>query len=63
MHDNDVVKIDVRNDYEISVGKFANAINPKMKSFKDFTNFVQNKFCSANKDTKVAIYCTGGIRC
>lgn len=63
--DNDVVKIDVRNDYEISVGSFKNAINPKMNSFKDFTTFIQNKFKNeiVNKETKIAMYCTGGIRC
>ena len=58
----DVKIIDTRNNYEYKIGHFKNAINPKIDTFKEF-----NKFIKTNKDQfqnkKVAIYCTGGIRC
>ena len=57
-----VVIIDTRNDYEFKIGHFKNAINPDIKTFKEFKNYLddnKDKF----KDKKVAIYCTGGIRC
>jgi UPF0176 protein len=58
----DVTIIDTRNEYEFKMGHFKNAINPKIESFREFKNYID-----ANKDKlknkKVAIYCTGGIRC
>ena len=58
----DVTIIDTRNEYEFKIGHFKNAINPKIESFREFKNYID-----ANKDKlknkKVAIYCTGGIRC
>ena len=58
----DVAIIDTRNEYEFKMGHFKNAINPKIESFREFKNYID-----ANKDKlknkKVAIYCTGGIRC
>ena len=58
----DVKIIDTRNNYEYKIGHFKNAINPKIDTFKEF-----NKYIKTNKDKfqnkKVAIYCTGGIRC
>jgi UPF0176 protein len=58
----DVKIIDTRNNYEYKIGHFKNAINPKIDTFKEF-----NKYIKTNKDQfqnkKVAIYCTGGIRC
>jgi UPF0176 protein len=60
--DPDVVLIDTRNDYEVEIGTFKGAINPKTETFRDFPAWVQ-----ANKDRlskpKVAMFCTGGIRC
>ncbi len=54
--------IDTRNEYEFKIGHFKNAINPNIDSFKEFKNYVElNKDKFKNK--KVAIYCTGGIRC
>ena len=57
-----VVTIDVRNDYEIEVGTFKNSLSPKTKNFREF-----NKFIKENKEKlskkKLAIFCTGGIRC
>jgi UPF0176 protein len=58
----DVTIIDTRNEYEFKMGHFKNAINPKIESFKEFKNYIdtnKDKF----KNKKVAIYCTGGIRC
>ena len=58
----DVKIIDTRNNYEYKIGHFKNAINPKIDTFKEFNEFIKtNKDQFKNK--KVAIYCTGGIRC
>ncbi|MEO1290446.1 MAG: rhodanese-related sulfurtransferase [Chloroflexota bacterium] len=60
--DPDVVVIDTRNDYEVKIGTFKNAINPETDSFNEFPEFVdQNLDPSQHK--KVAMFCTGGIRC
>ncbi len=53
--------IDVRNIFEIEIGKFQNSINPGTNSFREFPEkFKQIKI---SKDTNIAMYCTGGIRC
>jgi predicted sulfurtransferase len=84
------VVIDVRNMYEIRIGKFNRAVDPCTKSFREFPSWVDNQFqlaesdshlSSVNGDTvadgsaqnldssepkelpRVAMYCTGGIRC
>ncbi len=58
----DVVLIDTRNDYEVSIGTFEGAIDPKTESFRDFPGWWQdNKDRFHNK--RVAMFCTGGIRC
>ena len=58
----DVVLIDTRNDYEVSIGTFKGAIDPKTASFREFPAWWE-----ANKDRfhnkRVAMFCTGGIRC
>lgn len=62
IEDPDVVVIDTRNKYEVEVGTFKNAINPKTTSFREFPEYVKSELDPAiNK--KVAMYCTGGIRC
>jgi len=58
----DVVIIDTRNDYEYKIGHFKNAINPNIKTFKEFKKYIENEKLNF-KNKKVAIYCTGGIRC
>lgn len=58
----DVVVIDTRNDYEVGIGAFKNAINPQTKTFREFPEFV-SKELQDQKDKKIAMYCTGGIRC
>jgi UPF0176 protein len=60
--DPETVLIDTRNDYEIGIGTFKNAINPKTETFRDFPNYVE-KNLDASKHRKVAMFCTGGIRC
>jgi len=60
--DPDVLLIDTRNDYEVQVGIFKNAINPKTESFREFPDYIKQNFDPA-KHKKVAMYCTGGIRC
>lgn len=60
--DPDTVLIDTRNDYEIGIGTFRNAINPRTGSFREFPSFVE-KNLDPDKHRKVAMFCTGGIRC
>tara|TARA_B100002019_G_C21156848_1_gene541163 strand:+ start:28 stop:972 length:945 start_codon:yes stop_codon:yes gene_type:complete len=59
--DKNIKLIDVRNIYEINIGRFKGAINPKTNSFRDFPNII-NKL-RIKKSDKIAMYCTGGIRC
>lgn len=60
--DPDVLVLDTRNDYEVACGTFAGAVDPQIKTFTGFKNFVQNNLNPA-KHRKVAMFCTGGIRC
>jgi UPF0176 protein len=60
--DPDVVVIDTRNDYEFELGTFKNALNPNTENFRDFPAYVKNNLLD-KKDKKVAMFCTGGIRC
>ena len=57
----DILLIDVRNDYEIKIGTFQGALNPKTKTFRDFPAFV--KTLDKTKHRRIAMCCTGGIRC
>ncbi|MDE2240542.1 MAG: rhodanese-related sulfurtransferase, partial [Rhodospirillales bacterium] len=60
------VLIDTRNDYEVEVGSFAGAINPRTRQFRDFPHWFRaerNKLLGEGKPPKVAMFCTGGIRC
>jgi UPF0176 protein len=58
----DMPVIDTRNDYETAIGTFRGALDPKTKEFHEFPDFVQ-KHLSPEKHKKVAMFCTGGIRC
>lgn len=60
--DPEVLVIDVRNEYEVAIGSFAGAINPHTASFSDFPAWVNNNERLKSKP-KVAMFCTGGIRC
>ena len=60
--DPEIALIDTRNDYEIALGTFTGAQNPKTKSFREWPAFVERSLKN-HKKTKVAMFCTGGIRC
>jgi UPF0176 protein len=60
--DPDVVLIDTRNDYEVHAGTFQGAVDPKIKRFRDLPDFVEQHY-DPDKHKKVAMFCTGGIRC
>ena len=65
IQDEDTIVIDTRNDYEYSIGTFKNAINPNTQKFREFPSWVEkNNFSDEDKKSKrVAMFCTGGIRC
>lgn len=60
--DPEVLLIDTRNDYEVELGTFKHAINPKTENFRDFPEYVKTQLLD-KKDKKIAMCCTGGIRC
>ena len=62
INDPEMTVIDTRNDYEIALGTFEGAVNPETKTFRQWHEFVQAKL-SKKKNKKVAMFCTGGIRC
>ena len=59
---NDVVLVDTRNDYEVGLGTFQRALDPATSSFTEFKDYVAQNLDPA-RDKKVAMFCTGGIRC
>ncbi len=59
--DPDTIVIDTRNDYEYLIGTFANAVNPETRAFGEFPEWIRNQ--PDIKDKKLAMFCTGGIRC
>ena len=58
---NDVTIVDVRKSFEIEIGTFEKAINPKINDFRKFPEYFEK--LSSDKDKKIAMFCTGGIRC
>ncbi|VAW51773.1 Rhodanese domain protein UPF0176 [hydrothermal vent metagenome] len=60
--DPDVLLVDTRNSYEVAIGTFKNALDPKIETFRQFPDYVK-KNMNPNKHKKVAMFCTGGIRC
>ena len=58
----EVVVIDTRNNYEVEIGSFQRAKNPKTESFHEFPEYVAQNL-DPGKHPKVAMFCTGGIRC
>lgn len=58
----DVVVVDTRNHYEVELGTFNNALNPNTENFRDFPDYVAHELMD-KKDKKIAMFCTGGIRC
>lgn len=62
LEDPEVILVDTRNHYEVAIGRFENATDPKTDTFKDFPDYVEKNLLD-KKDKKIAMYCTGGIRC
>ena len=60
--DPDTVLIDTRNDYEVAIGTFKNAVNPNTTTFREFPQWAADNL-DKRKHKKVAMFCTGGIRC
>jgi UPF0176 protein len=62
IEDPEVLVLDTRNQYEVEIGSFENAINPETDSFREFPDYVKKNLDPA-VHKKVAMFCTGGIRC
>ena len=60
--DPEVLLLDTRNRYEVEIGSFAGAVNPGTDSFREFPDYVKKQL-DPGKHKKVAMFCTGGIRC
>ena len=66
IEDKNVLLIDTRNKYEVSIGSFENAINLNINNFREFPEWVSNNLLNDKakiKNKKIAMFCTGGIRC
>lgn len=63
VNDPEVMVIDTRNIYETRIGGFKGAIDPKTETFRAFPQWADSLAQAANKPRKIAMYCTGGIRC
>ncbi|MEZ5689545.1 MAG: rhodanese-related sulfurtransferase [Caenibius sp.] len=64
--DPDTIVIDTRNDYEVAIGTFSGAIDPKTTSFREFPDWFRQRradLTSSSNAPKIAMFCTGGIRC
>ncbi|WP_293972248.1 rhodanese-related sulfurtransferase [Sphingomonas sp.] len=62
----DTILIDTRNDYEVAIGTFEGAIDPKTRTFRDFPDWFRARkaeMIAQGKAPKIAMFCTGGIRC
>ncbi len=62
IRDPDLLVIDTRNTYEVEAGTFENAVNPELRHFGDWPGYVAAHL-DAKRDRKIAMFCTGGIRC
>lgn len=60
--DPEVLLVDTRNDYEVDIGTFEGALNPDTETFREFPQYVEENL-DKTKHKKVAMFCTGGIRC
>ncbi|WP_419880256.1 rhodanese-related sulfurtransferase [Parapontixanthobacter aurantiacus] len=61
--DPDTLVIDTRNDYEVAIGTFAGAVDPETQSFGQFPQWFRDRSEELRKKPRVAMFCTGGIRC
>lgn len=62
VNDPEVLLIDTRNDYEYNIGSFRGAVDPHTTTFREFPDYVREQL-DPSKHRKVAMFCTGGIRC
>ncbi|OFW86968.1 MAG: hypothetical protein A3B66_01620, partial [Alphaproteobacteria bacterium RIFCSPHIGHO2_02_FULL_46_13] len=62
VNDPDVLLLDTRNDYETKIGMFKGAVDPNIKTFTQFVDYVRENL-DPKKQKKIAMFCTGGIRC
>jgi UPF0176 protein len=62
LNDPDVIVVDARNDYEVAIGSFKGAVNPHTKSFSELPDWLRQE-AHLQAKPKVAMFCTGGIRC
>lgn len=62
LEDPEMILIDTRNEYEVNMGTFKGAINPHTDTFREFPQFVEENL-DPTKHKKIAMWCTGGIRC
>ncbi|MFN3927739.1 MAG: rhodanese-related sulfurtransferase [Pseudanabaenaceae cyanobacterium] len=62
LQDPEVLVLDTRNEYEVKIGTFKGAINPYLDAFSQFPHFVEQRL-NPKEHRKVAMFCTGGIRC
>jgi UPF0176 protein len=62
INDPEITIIDTRNNFEVEIGTFKGAIDPKTKAFREFPKFVEQNL-DPEKNKKIAMFCTGGIRC
>lgn len=60
--DPEVLLVDTRNDYEVELGTFKGALDPNTQNFSEWPDFVKDSLANSSK-RKVAMFCTGGIRC
>jgi UPF0176 protein len=61
--DPETIVIDTRNDYEVAIGSFKGAVNPNTPTFRDFPAWFREFRDTLPDKPKVAMFCTGGIRC
>jgi UPF0176 protein len=59
----DVIVVDTRNKYETLLGSFKNALDPNTRTFRQFPQWVQDNLGHLDKSQKIAMFCTGGVRC
>ncbi len=63
IEDDEFLIIDTRNSYESEIGTFKNAIVPNTETFREFPMWVDKNLINISKDTRIGMFCTGGIRC
>ncbi|WP_455476790.1 oxygen-dependent tRNA uridine(34) hydroxylase TrhO [Bartonella sp. B41] len=63
IQDEETILIDTRNDYEYAIGSFQGAVDPCIKTFREFPTWIAEHEADLKKKKKIAMFCTGGIRC